>query len=141
MLGQPNYFNVREQKAAPCDYYELITLELIMKKLFAIIFLLFFGANTAFAVRCGNNLVSIGDLKNEVLINCGEPFSREIIGYIDQIETETIKNEKSEKRIRVMNIEEWILEVTNYGTTYYHSLLFEGNELKEIKPAGQKQIK
>ncbi|MBA7539893.1 hypothetical protein ES705_32178 [subsurface metagenome] len=40
-----------------------------------------------------------------------------------------------------MKIEEWILEITNYGEIYYHSLVFEGNKLTEIKPAGQKKSK
>lgn len=95
-------------------------------------------ANIAFALRCGNRLISIGDLKNEVLLKCGEPFSKEIIGYMDLVESESINGVKSEKRIRVMKIEEWILEITNYGTTYYHSLVFQGNKLTEIKSAGRK---
>lgn len=97
--------------------------------------------DTAFALRCGHNLVQVGDLKYEVFLTCGEPVSTEVIGYIDRVEIEFIDNAVSEKRIRVMKIEEWILEVTNYGTTYYYSLVFEGNELKEIKPVGQKKTK
>lgn len=103
------------------------------------IFLLTVG--TASALRCGNNLVQVGDLKYEVLLNCGGPVSTEVIGYIDRVEIELIDNNISEKRIRVMKIEEWILEVTNYGTTNYYSLVFEGNELKEIKPVGQKKTR
>jgi hypothetical protein len=103
------------------------------------IFLLTVG--TASALRCGNNLVQVGDLKYEVLLNCGKPVSTEVIGYIDRVEIEFIDNRVSEKRIRVMKIEEWILEVTNYGTTYHYSLVFDGNELKEIKPVGQKKTK
>ncbi len=78
-------------------------------------------------------VILIGQLKHEVLIKSGEPFSKEIIGYIDRIE--------SEKRIRVMKIEEWILEINNSGTLYYYSLMFEGNKLTEIKPAGEKKAK
>jgi hypothetical protein len=103
------------------------------------IFLLTVG--TASALRCGNNLVQVGDLKYEVILNCGEPVSTEVIGYIDRVEIDFIDNRVSEKRIRVMKIEEWILEVTNYGTTYHYSLVFDGNELKEIKPVGQKKTK
>ncbi|MBW1753530.1 MAG: DUF2845 domain-containing protein [Deltaproteobacteria bacterium] len=115
-----------------------------MRKTFTISMMmlsLFLTTNTAFALRCGNDLISIGDLKNEVLVKCGEPFSREIIGYIDRVESEYTDGVKSEKRVRVMKIEEWILEITNYGTIYYHSLVFEGNKLIEIKPAGQKKVK
>lgn len=76
-------------------------MEKFMKKtltIVLIVLLLFIATNTAFAIRCGDNLISVGDLKNVVLVKCGEPFSKEIIGYIDHIEPE--------KRIRVMKIEE-----------------------------------
>ena len=82
--------------------------------------------NTSSALRCGSNLVDIGDLKHEVLLACGTPFSKEIIGYIDQ--------ERNGDRIRVMNIEEWIVEK---GNSYY-SLVFEGRKLTKIESAGTK---
>ena len=73
----------------------------------------------------------MGDLKIQVLKACGKPVLREIIGYIDHVE--------SEKRIRVMKIEEWILEIDLYKTIYYYSLVFEGNKLIEIVSAGEKK--
>jgi len=85
--------------------------------------------NNVFGFMIGNEIVSVGDLKHEVLLKCGEPESREVIGYIDRV--------VSGERIRVMKIEEWIVSVTSYGKTYYYSLVFEGNELKEIRPAGE----
>jgi hypothetical protein len=98
---------------------------------FAVVLSCFLITTTiAHALRCGSNLISLGDLKNEVRVKCGEPKSTEIIGYIDHVE--------NEKRIRVMKIEEWILEIKTYGSIYYHSLVFEGNKLIEIKPAGKK---
>ena len=103
-----------------------------MRKILPFIVLLIaltLGTN-ALALRIGNELISEGDLKHEVLLKIGEPYSREVIGYIDRVQ--------SEERIRVMKIEEWIVAVTQYGTTYYYSLVFEGNVLKEIKSAGQK---
>lgn len=86
---------------------------------------LFIIPQSSFALRCGNNLASVGDLKNEVLIACGSPFSKEVIGYIDQ--------ERDGDRIRVMNIEEWIIRVQNR----YYSLVFEGNRLVKIESAGE----
>lgn len=78
-------------------------------------------ATNAFSLRCGQDLVNIGDLKHKVLLTCGQPFSKEIIGYIDQ--------ERSGDRIRVMKIEEWIVE----SNGNYYSLEFEGNMLvKEV---------
>jgi len=85
--------------------------------------------NNVSGFMIGNEIVSVGDLKHEVLLKCGEPESREVIGYIDRV--------VSGERIRVMKIEEWIVSVTSYGKTYYYSLVFEGNELKEIRPAGE----
>ena len=79
----------------------------------------------SFALRCGQDLASIGDLKHEVRLACGEADSKEIIGYIDQ--------EKDGDRIRVMKIEEWILEEKGY----YYSLVFEGNVLVKIESAGR----
>lgn len=110
-----------------------------MVKRLAIIFcFVIMTANSAYALRCGNNLISVGDLKNTVRINCGEPVSKEVIGYIDHVESETKNGDKSEKRIRVMKIEEWIIKISQYGTTTYYSLVFEGNRLTEINSAGKK---
>lgn len=81
---------------------------------------------TSFALRCGSDLVNLGDLKHEVLLACGEPSSKEVIGYIDQ--------EKNGDRIRVLIIEEWIVEKTNQ----FYSLIFEGNKLVSIESAGEK---
>lgn len=85
---------------------------------------LFLVPQLSFALRCGSDLASIGDLKNEVRLACGEPFSKEVIGYIDQ--------EKDGDRIRVMKIEEWIVKEENR----YYSLVFEGNKLVKIEDAG-----
>jgi hypothetical protein len=87
---------------------------------------IFIFPNTSHALRCGSDLVDVGDLKQEVLVKCGTPISKEEIGYIDQ------KTEGT--RIRVMKIEEWIIEVSNQ----YYSLVFEGNALVKIEPAGKK---
>ena len=83
--------------------------------------------NVSFALRCGSSLANEGDLKHEVLLACGSPYSKELIGYIDQ--------EKNGDRIRVMKIEEWIIEESGY----YYSLVFEGNTLVKIKDAGKKK--
>ena len=82
-------------------------------------------------LNCGSGgSASLGDLKQEVRLSCGEPERSEIIGYIDKIQ--------DEERIRVMKIEEWIYSVPYYGKQYYYSLVFEGNQLVEIKNAGSK---
>ena len=94
----------------------------------------FFGTNFLYAeslMNCGNGgSATLGDLKQEVRLSCGEPERTEIIGYIDKIQ--------DDQRIRVMKIEEWIYSVPYYGKQYYYSLEFEGNKLVEIKNAGSK---
>ena len=92
----------------------------------AILFAVLVFPTTSFALRCGSDLANVGDLKHEVFLACGEPYSKEVIGYIDQ--------ERNGDRVRVMKIEEWILEVSGY----YYSLVFEGNALKRIISAGEK---
>ena len=81
----------------------------------------------AFALRCGSDLASTGDRKHEVRLACGEPLYQEVIGYIDR--------EREGERIRVMKIEEWIIEAAGY----YYSLEFEGNILTRIEAAGTKK--
>ena len=89
--------------------------------------------STSFALRCGSKLVDIGDLKINVQLACGEPFSKETIGYVDQVRytDQKTKNDNKEivERIRVMSIEEWIIKDKNN----YYSLIFEGSTLKSIK--------
>ena len=93
----------------------------------------------AFALRYGNDTISVGDSKGSVRMICGEPVSKEILGYIDRVETEATHGSTSEKRIRVMKIEEWTIKTTNYNSTYYYSLVFEGNRLTEINSLGEKR--
>lgn len=82
-------------------------------------------------INCGNGgSASLGDLKHQVRLACGEPERTEVIGYIDKVQ--------NEERIRVMKIEEWIYSTSFYGQHYFYSLVFEGNELVEIKKVGGK---
>ncbi len=98
---------------------------------------------TSFALRCGSDLVEVGDLKIEVKLACGEPLSKDNIGYVDQVRYKVEKSYSEERgrdgkneieeRIRVMAIEEWIVKESNN----YYSLVFEGNRLKEIEWANR----
>jgi hypothetical protein len=89
--------------------------------------------NTSFALRCGSDVVDVGDLKIEVQVSCGQPFSKESIGYIDQLrytdQGDGTDNTEPVERIRVMSVEEWIIKDKNN----YYSLVFEGNTLKTIE--------
>lgn len=88
---------------------------------------LFVIPGVSHALRCGNKLANVGDLKHEILLICGKPISKEIIGYIDK--------EKEGERIRVMIIEEWIIK----SNSSFYSLVFEGNKLTKIESAGSEK--
>jgi len=103
---------------------------MILKRKITVIILsslLFVLPGVSFALRCDNGLVNVGYLKQRVLVACGNPYSKEIIGYIDK--------QKDGDRIRVMKIEEWII---NKKGNYY-SLIFEGNKLIKIETAVRKK--
>jgi len=72
--------------------------------------------------------VSVGDIKEKIRMQCGEPQRTEELGYIDKIQ--------NEERIRVMKIEEWIYIINERGGTHHYSLVFEGNALVRIEDVG-----
>lgn len=69
-------------------------------------------------LRCGSQLVSVGDRSSEVLQKCGEPIARDLLGY-----------KRSANRREEFQVEEW-----TYGPNsgMYQYLRFEGNRLKQI---------
>jgi len=75
-------------------------------------------ASAADTLRCGSQLVSVGDRSGEVLQKCGEPVSRDLLGY-----------KKSVNRREEFQVEEW-----TYGPNsgMYQYLRFEGNRLRAI---------
>ena len=94
-----------------------------MKRIFCISIILAFlipALNTVHAFTCGKKFFSKGDLSFQVLIDCGEPVIREVIGY-------TLTPDQR----REMVIERWV-----YGPVkgFYQVLIFEGGVLiKEEK--------
>lgn len=75
-------------------------------------------ASATDTLRCGSQLVSVGDRSGEVLQKCGEPVSRDLLGY-----------KKSPDRREEFQVEEW-----TYGPNggMYQYLRFEGNRLRAI---------
>ncbi|MBC3365086.1 DUF2845 domain-containing protein [Pseudomonas sp. Z5-35] len=73
------------------------------------------AANT---LRCGSQLISVGDRSSEVLQKCGQPAARDDLGY-----------KRSVNRREEYPVEEW-----TYGphSGMYQYLRFEGNRLVEI---------
>ncbi|WP_407692366.1 DUF2845 domain-containing protein [Pseudomonas xionganensis] len=70
-------------------------------------------------LRCGSQLVSIGDRRFEVLQKCGEPAYRDLVGY------SLSKNERRE-----YSVEEWVYGPDNGMLSI---LTFEGNRLSQIE--------
>ncbi len=90
-----------------------------MKKTFSsivILILLLSTANKAHSFTCGTKFFSKGDLDFEVLNDCGEPISREVIGYT-----------LSEDQKREYKIERWV-----YGPIagFYKVLTFKAGVLE-----------
>lgn len=76
------------------------------------------SAVQADTLRCGSQLISVGDRKSEVLDKCGEPRSQDIVGY-----------QRSADRRVEMQIEEWIYGPSN---GMYRYLRFVGGQLVSI---------
>jgi hypothetical protein len=75
-------------------------------------------AQAADTLRCGSQLISVGDRSGEVLQKCGEPVSRDLLGY-----------KRSANKREEFQVEEWV-----YGPNsgMYQYLRFEGNRLVRI---------
>ncbi|MCE0464740.1 MULTISPECIES: DUF2845 domain-containing protein [Pseudomonas] len=75
-------------------------------------------APAADTLRCGSQLISVGDRSSEVLQKCGEPAARDDLGY-----------KRSVNRREEYPVEEW-----TYGPNsgMYQYLRFEGNRLVQI---------
>ncbi|NUU37267.1 DUF2845 domain-containing protein [Pseudomonas sp. C2B4] len=75
-------------------------------------------AGAADTLRCGSQLISVGDRSSEVLQKCGEPVSRDLLGY-----------KRSANKREEFQVEEW-----TYGPKggMYQYLRFEGNRLVQI---------
>lgn len=76
------------------------------------------GEAQADTLRCGSQLISVGDREFEVQQKCGEPIARNIIGY-----------KRSMNRREEVQIDEWIYGPNN---GMYQYLRFEGGRLLSI---------
>ncbi len=82
------------------------------------IFIILCGSSlNAYAFRCGDvnqNIVGVGMYKQQILNECGPPFSREIVGLYDSGNTYQI-------------VEEWIYIINEYGYKHMYLIQFDGN--------------
>jgi hypothetical protein len=72
---------------------------------------------TAHAFRCGEanqNIVGVGMYKQQILNECGPPYSREVVGLYDSGNTYQI-------------VEEWIYVIDEYGYKHMYLIQFDGN--------------
>jgi hypothetical protein len=76
------------------------------------------GLSTAYAFRCGNNLIEVGDFEYKVLRFCGEPASKDVVGY-----------KINEEGDREAKIEHWVYGPKN---GMYTILIIEGGVVKKI---------
>ncbi|WP_296272170.1 DUF2845 domain-containing protein [Pseudomonas sp. UBA6323] len=79
-------------------------------------------AEASSTYRCGSALVSKTAPSAEVLSKCGEPASRDFLGYKEVLDSYGFRNE--------VTVEEWIYGPKN---GMYHFLRFEGGRLSEIR--------
>lgn len=87
------------------------------------------SAATSSNVRCGNDLVSIGDTKAEVLVKCGAP------SWQDSWTSEIVSNLNSLDEVRTnLDRERWVY---NFGpNSFLRFLLFENGRLAKISTGG-----
>jgi hypothetical protein len=73
-------------------------------------------------LRCDNGLISLQDSTSIVSSKCGEPISREFVGYREVLDEYGFRNEVA--------VEEWAYGPRN---GMYQFLRFEGNRLIKIE--------
>jgi len=83
------------------------------------IFLLAISTAAAGSMRCGNDLVNIGDSAFIIEKKCGDPVNKVHLGY-------TINEEKKRELI----IEDWVYGPWN---DYYYFLTMVGGRVSEIR--------
>jgi hypothetical protein len=83
-----------------------------------------FFAYDALAFRCGDGVISIGDTKSRVLIECGKPTYKEKVGSKD-VYTNDESNRKRRKSSK--KVEQWSYNCGEGNFVYV--LEFEGGKL------------
>ncbi|MBP8236784.1 MAG: DUF2845 domain-containing protein [Pseudomonas sp.] len=94
-----------------------------MKKLLCSLLILFpLGAHASSTLRCDSGLISLEDSTSVVTSKCGDPISREFVGYREVLDAYGFRNEVA--------VEEWAYGPRN---GMYQFLRFEGNRLVKIQ--------
>lgn len=91
------------------------------------------NVSTALALRCGDQLVSVGDSKVEVIAKCGEPMLKT---QRDEVVEET--DDASKLRVTII-IDEWTFNLGPNEFLYF--LRFENGKLADIRSGGYGSLK
>lgn len=96
-----------------------------MKRLISVsVLLMGLGSTSAQAgstLRCGSNLISLGDSEYQVMTKCGQPAEESMLGYRE------IVNRYG--HVTEVRVNEWVYGPRN---GMYHYLRFEGGNLVRI---------
>jgi hypothetical protein len=94
-------------------------LVILLGLLIVVIHLPAYGKDASF--RCGNTIIDTGDSRARVLHHCGEPYQREIIGYVRSVENEEMI--------------ELVVEAWTYDRTpdIFNIITFKGNRVMNIE--------
>lgn len=89
--------------------------------IYTVLLLLPLGTYASSTLRCDSGLISLDDSSSIVISKCGDPVSREFVGYREVLDEYGFRNEVA--------VEEW-----TYGPRngMYQFLRFEGNRLVKI---------
>ena len=95
---------------------------------------LFYGGIAFAGVRCGNDIISIGDSKTTVvgkLRSCGEILNKDT--YTKEEEKQLDKKEGGEKIKIQKRIDLWSIRIRERGNNHYcYPLTFEDDVLTEV---------
>ena len=92
------------------------------KRLCSLLLVLPLAAHASSTLRCNSGLISLSDSTGVVSSKCGEPISREFVGYREVLDEYGFYNEVA--------VEEWAYGPRN---GMYQFLRFEGNRLIKIE--------
>lgn len=104
------------------------------------VLLLVAAADDGLAFRCGSGLVVEGDRVGKVLVECGPPTSKEVVGSQGTASSRTASGKKTKKstapeyRERSGKVERWTYNCGDHDLV--HVLTFEGGVLTKEETQG-----
>ncbi|MDI9569453.1 MAG: DUF2845 domain-containing protein [Pseudomonadota bacterium] len=106
----------------------------VLSLLFSFVFLLS-SPLVGHAFRCGSGLVSVGDSKGKVLIECGKPTFKEKVAERESRSTSAGKSAKKKSGKTTKTVEQWTY---NCGKNdFIYVLTFEGGKLVREETDGR----